>query len=214
MSMPKPMSDPLAVPDVPDLSAEWYRRIVAAVAGWPSWLRDAADLAAEGVLLVFAAVVLLLWMRARRGPAAAMAVALAAPAATALGYLASEAAKYVERVDRPCRLLDVVTVAPCPEPGDWSFPSNHAAIAGAAAAAICWSGARLPAAAAVLAALCAAALRVVVGLHFPHDVLAGLLLGATVAAATTPLIARAVRPIVAGWRGRSVGGVLVGSGRG
>ncbi|MCO1658950.1 phosphatase PAP2 family protein [Pseudonocardia humida] len=203
-----------AVPDVPDLSADWYLRIVAVVAGWPGALRAAAEFAAEGVLLVFAAVVLLLWWRARRGPVAAMALALAAPVATVLGYLVSEAAKHVKRVDRPCRLLDVATVAPCPEPGDWSFPSNHAAVAGAAAVAICWSGARLPGAVAALAALCAAALRVVVGLHFPHDVLAGLLVGAVVAAAATPLIARAVRPMVAGCRARSIGAALVGSGRG
>lgn len=168
---------------------------------------------------MFAVVMVLLWWRARRAAPRAMAAALAAPAATVLGYLANEAAKHLKEVERPCRMIgDVVTIAPCPEPGDWSFPSNHAAVAGAAAAAIWWagrsSGLRWPGAVAAPVALAAAALRVVVGAHFPHDVVVGLVVGAVVAAATAPVLARVAEPLVRRRRERSAGPLLVGPGSG
>jgi membrane-associated phospholipid phosphatase len=57
---------------------------------------------------------------------------------------AEQGHKDLWQVERPCRTLaDVATIAACPEHGDWSFPSTHATIAGAAAVAIVWSGARV-----------------------------------------------------------------------
>jgi membrane-associated phospholipid phosphatase len=82
--------------------------------------------------------------------------------------------------DRPCRSLRVTTLEACPAPGDWSFPSNHAAIAAAAAVALLFVSRRLGAVAAVAA--CAMAVsRVWVGAHYPHDVLAGVVVGAVTA---------------------------------
>jgi undecaprenyl-diphosphatase len=71
-------------------------------------------------------------------------------------------------------------IARCPEVGDWSFPSNHATIASAAAVglALAWR-ALLPWVAAM--ALLMVFSRVFVGVHYPRDVVVGLLLGAAVA---------------------------------
>ena len=63
---------------------------------------------------------------------------------------------------------------------DWSFPSDHSVMAGAAAVGLLLVSRRLGAVAAA-AALLMAATRVYVGAHYPHDVVAGLALGAAVA---------------------------------
>ena len=62
---------------------------------------------------------------------------------------------------------------------DYGFPSDHATMAGAVAAGLCYLNRRLGVAAWAAAVLLAFA-RVYVGVHYPHDVAAGLALGATV----------------------------------
>jgi undecaprenyl-diphosphatase len=94
--------------------------------------------------------------------------------------------------------------------GDWSFPSNHAAVAGAVAVAVLWSAVRLGTAVLVIAAA-AAASRVVVGVHFPHDVVAGFLLGAVVAM-VLPTIARMGETIVVRLRCGPAGRLVLGAG--
>ncbi|MEO7268315.1 MAG: phosphatase PAP2 family protein [Knoellia sp.] len=88
-----------------------------------------------------------------------------------LGHLIREARPYVTHPGI-LRLADVTT--------DFSFPSDHAVMAGAVAAGLLLSSRRLGLAAAALAVLMAFA-RVYIGAHYPWDVLAGLALGAVVA---------------------------------
>jgi membrane-associated phospholipid phosphatase len=199
------------IPDVPDVSAEWYRRIVDTAAELPAPLQVASAFATEAVLAVYLGAFALLWWRARSRPTRVMARALAAPVITVLAYALSDTLKEWKAVDRPCRL---VTAAPpivsCPEVGDWSFPSNHAAVAGAVAVAVLWSAVRLGLVVLALAAA-AAASRVLVGVHFPHDVVAGFLLGAVVAAAL-PTIARMGETIVARLRSAPAGRLVLGVG--
>jgi undecaprenyl-diphosphatase len=123
-----------------------------------------------------------------------LALALAAPATVLLAYGASELLKSAVDEDRPCRAsADLVIIAGrCPPVGDWSFPSNHATIAGALAAAVLLLSRRLAWYAIPLAVL-AAFSRTFVGVHYPHDVVAGLLLGALVTSLGTPLLARRAR---------------------
>ncbi|SFP75617.1 Signal transduction histidine kinase [Amycolatopsis arida] len=199
------------VPDVPDLSAEWYLDLAGLGAASPEPLRAFVAFATEAVLGVFAVLFVVLWWRARSGGVAVMARAVLAPVVTVLAYAVSETVKGLWEQDRPCRVLgDVATAVACPELGDWSFPSNHATIAGAAAVAVLWSSRALGGFAAGVAVL-AAASRVVAGVHYPHDVLAGLLLGAVVAA-SLPVAARILAPAVSRLRGTTAGGALLGHG--
>lgn len=62
---------------------------------------------------------------------------------------------------------------------DYGFPSDHAVMAGAVAAGLCYVNRRLGIIAWVAAMLLAFS-RVYVGAHYPHDVVAGLVLGAAV----------------------------------
>ncbi|OZM70488.1 hypothetical protein CFN78_25355 [Amycolatopsis antarctica] len=168
------------VEDVPDISARWYREVVDFAAAGPDWLRDFAALFTDAAPALLAFLLLLCWWRARGLPARVMAVTLLGACGVAAAYLISEAVKLVLQVERPCRTLtQVVTAADCPPPGDWSFPSNHSVVAGAAMAAILFASGPLGMWALPIA-FAGAASRVFVGAHYPHDVIAGLSLGAVV----------------------------------
>ncbi|GAA3039024.1 hypothetical protein GCM10020229_57750 [Kitasatospora albolonga] len=87
------------------------------------------------------------------------------------------ALKSVLREPRPCHVLPArATLEACPAAGDWSLPSNHTVIA-FAAAAVLWRCDRRLGALAGLAAVAMGVSRVFVGVHYPHDVLAGALIG-------------------------------------
>ncbi|TDC60934.1 phosphatase PAP2 family protein [Micromonospora sp. KC207] len=176
---------------VPPFSDDFYHDIVRFADGTPEPVQWFAAHFTEwsivllGLLLVAAAL-----PKLGAGPRN-LALALAAPVTVVLAYGGSELLKIVVDEDRPCRApVDLAIIAgQCPPAGDWSFPSNHSTIAGALAAAILLLSPRL-AWYAIPLAVFAAFSRVFVGLHYPHDVLAGLLLGALVTTAGTPLLAR------------------------
>lgn len=198
------------IENVPGVSAEWYRSVVDFAAETPSWLQSFAAFYTEAVIVLLGGLMLLCWWRARQKDARSMALALFGPVAVVFAYGVSEVAKLIVQAQRPCRALsDVVTVVDCPPPGDWSFPSNHSVIAGAAMAGIflAWRG--LGPLAAVLA-LSAAASRVFVGAHYPHDVVVGLVLGALVATVVSLSVLRWTTMLVAKLREhRMIGPLLV-----
>ncbi|WP_424216163.1 phosphatase PAP2 family protein (plasmid) [Streptomyces sp. BI20] len=169
----------------------------------PGWVGTLATAWSAYGLALFGLLMLIGWWRARRTGGAAALAALAAPLITVLAFAVDLGLKSLVREDRPCRTLRLPTLEACPAPGDWSFPSNHAAIAAAAAVALLFVSRRLGALA-VLAALAMGASRVWVGAHYPHDVLAGLLLGAAVAF----LAGRLVRGRQGAWAERLRGGPL------
>jgi membrane-associated phospholipid phosphatase len=80
---------------------------------------------------------------------------------------------------------------------DFSFPSDHAVMAGAAAAGL-WLASRTLGAIAGVAALLMGFARVYIAAHYPWDVLAGLLFGALVALAGWALL-RTPLTVVTGW---------------
>ncbi|MEU0050377.1 phosphatase PAP2 family protein [Streptomyces sp. NPDC006309] len=146
----------------------------------PGWLDGLVSAWSTYGLGMFALLMVIGWWQARRTAAAAAVRALAVPVIVVLAYGVDAALKLVVREERPCQSLHVSTLEACPAPGDWSFPSNHAAIAFAAAVALYSVSRRLGAVAAV-AACAMAASRVWVGVHYPHDVAAGAAVGALVA---------------------------------
>ncbi|KOT31136.1 membrane protein [Streptomyces caelestis] len=159
-----------------------YRDITDYAHDTPAWVRHTAEIGTEAGLLVFVALFVAGWWRARHADTRAFAIAALAPLATAVAYVCSEVLKSVVTQERPCRAVTgaAPSLAECPPHGDWSFPSNHATIAGASALALVLVRHALVLLTAPLALLLAFS-RVFVGVHYPHDVAAGLLLGAVVA---------------------------------
>ncbi|MFJ3584883.1 phosphatase PAP2 family protein [Streptomyces sp. NPDC090127] len=191
------------------LSDDLYRDVTDFAHTTPHWLQVLTEVWTEAGLLLFGVLFLTGWWRARSAPSGAMALALLAPLATAFGYVVSEALKSVVDEERPCRAVvgAPASLVPCPPTGDWSFPSNHAAIAGAAAVALAlsWRG---PGWLTVPMALLMAFSRVFVGVHYPHDVAVGLLLGAAVAFLVVTGAKRPVRALVGAARASRNGAVV------
>ncbi|WP_323097535.1 phosphatase PAP2 family protein [Intrasporangium sp. YIM S08009] len=143
----------------------WLHGIVAGYAGY-------------GVL-VFAALVLLVVWQARHAPHARLAAAVWAGLATVLAVGVNQPAVALAAEPRPYQTHPGILVLVA-RSSDWSFPSDHAVMAGACAVGLFIASRRIGAVA-MAAALLMAAARVYVGAHYPLDVAAGLLLGALVA---------------------------------
>ncbi|WP_225828428.1 phosphatase PAP2 family protein [Streptomyces naphthomycinicus] len=178
----------LAFDGVP-VDGSFYRDVVGLAQRSPGWLDTAVTLWSAYGLAVFAVLMVLGWWRARRSGAAAAVTALAVPVVVVLAYGVDAVLKLVVREDRPCQALRVRTLEACPAPGDWSFPSNHAAIAAAAAVGLLFVSRRLGTVACA-AAVAMAGSRVWVGVHYPHDVLTGLMVGGLIAFASMLAVRR------------------------
>jgi undecaprenyl-diphosphatase len=139
-------------------------------------LRAASHLG-DGWLWVGTAAVLAAGSGERPGPLAAGATA------AALTNLCLVAAKRGVRRERPPRLF--AGIAP---PDPYTFPSGHTANAFAACSVLAASFPQATPALAVLA-LCIAASRVLLGVHYPSDVLAGGALGSGAAIFSLELLA-------------------------
>lgn len=163
------------------IDAGWYLNVIR-FARDTAWLHSVAALYTTYGVALFALLLAAGWWAARRSGVVAMGAALWAPISAVLAYPLNDVIKMVVVEPRPCRALPaVVTVLPCPPPGDYSFPSNHTVVAAAVAVALLGVHRRLALLAGMLAVLMALS-RVYVGVHYPHDVLAGLVLGALVGA--------------------------------
>jgi membrane-associated phospholipid phosphatase len=178
------------------IDGDWYVAVTrfAEQTGWLHGLVLAyADVLGLGL---FALLLLAAWWTARSASTRTMTAALWAPLAVALAYLVNDVIKTLVAEPRPCRQIpQVVTLITCEAPTDYSFPSNHAAIAGALAVAVLLVHRGLGAVA-VAAALAMGASRVYIGSHYPHDVVVGLIVGALVAALTGYVAMRALTGLV------------------
>ncbi|WP_426405039.1 phosphatase PAP2 family protein [Streptomyces sp. R-07] len=157
-----------------------YTEVIDLAQRTPSWLDSLITAWSTYGLALFAVLMAVAWWRARRSGTSRVLVALTVPLITLLAFAVDALVKLGVREDRPCQTLRVATLEACPAPGDWSFPSNHAALAAAAAVALFFVSRRLGALALVAAVLMAGS-RVWVGVHYPHDALAGFLVGTVVA---------------------------------
>jgi membrane-associated phospholipid phosphatase len=169
--------------------SDLYRAVVAFAAG-TDWLHLPAEVFTD---YGFGLFVVLWGLAFRKADRTAL---FWAPFAVGFAYLVSRGVKLLVAEVRPCRTLaPVTTVLPCDLPTDYSFPSNHATIAGAAATALLIIDRRLGIVASVIALLIGFS-RVYLGAHYPHDVLAGFGVGAVVALVGYLVISRwvAARP--------------------
>lgn len=172
----------------------WFRAVNDVARSTP-WLHAPARLYAEYGVVLFASVLLLSWLLARRdGAPARVAAALWAPVGVLVAVALNQLLVGAVAEQRPYAAMPGVLVL-VSRSTDPSFPSDHAVMAGAVAAGVLLASRRLGLVAAALAVLMAAA-RVYVGAHFPLDVVAGLVVGASVAVASylvaRPLLVRLV----------------------
>lgn len=168
----------------------WFNQ----VAGNTLWLNNPAALFAKYGIAIFAALLIVAWWVARGRSSRAMAAALLTPLATAVAFVAQQVVVVVVNEPRPYDVLSGITVL-VSRTTDPSFPSDHACVAGAVTAGLFLVDRRLGWVSAACAALMALA-RVYVGVHWPLDVVAGLLFGGIIGL----LVVLSLRP----WGARAV----------
>ncbi len=186
----------------------WINRL-ADRTGWAHGMFTAY---AKYGIVMFAVLLLIAYLDARRHadfPAIAGSVWAAGAALIALGLAqliggAVDRARPYEAMTGVHLLIDRTT--------DFSFPSDHATVVGAVAGGLLLSNRRWGTLAAVLAVLMAFT-RVYVGAHYPGDVVAGLALGAVVAAAGRPLVVPLLSRLAARLGRSRVGPLLTNTGR-
>lgn len=145
------------------------------------WLQAPINAYATYGIVCFA--VLLLggwWLARRRDDPRAMAAAVWAPVATVLAVGINQPIVSLVGEPRPYVTLHPPLVL-ATRSADPAFPSDHAMMAGAATAGVFLVTRGLLAWITALAALLLAFARVYIAAHYPHDVAAGLLVGAAVA---------------------------------
>ena len=141
-----------------------------------------------GVMAVAILFVVLLW-RARNHNSDSIAAGVAAGCGVLIAFAANEVLKSLVAERRPCGV--VLHLANCPPATDWSFPSNHTAIAFALAAAILAVAPRWVWPALLISVIVACG-RVAEGVHYPHDVVAAAGLGFAIVMAATIWLERPV----------------------
>jgi membrane-associated phospholipid phosphatase len=142
------------------------------------WLHEPMLAYATYGVVLFAGLLLAGWWIARdRGPRV-MAAALWSGAGTLVAVAANQPIVHHVHEARPYTVHPHILVL-AHHSADFSFPSDHAVMAGAVTAGL-WLVSRRLGAVAAVAALLMGFSRVYIAAHYPHDVLAGFALGAGV----------------------------------
>ncbi len=150
--------------------------------------------ASYGVAL-FGALLVAGWWVARGRTPRTVAAALWAGAGTILAIAVNQPLVNGFHEARPYTDHSRILVLATPS-ADYSFPSDHAVMAGAVAAGL-WLVDRRLAVLASAAAVLMAFTRVYIAAHYPHDVIIGLGVGATVVLLGWALLARPLTAVVA-----------------
>ncbi|SDX80791.1 undecaprenyl-diphosphatase [Modestobacter sp. DSM 44400] len=129
-------------------------------------------------IVVFAVLLLSAMLVSRTGPSRSLAAAGWACLATLVAVGVNQPVGHLFGEARPFTTHPELLIL-ASRTSDFSFPSDHAVMAGAAAAG-CWLVSRRLGWVATAAAVVMAFARVYIAAHYPWDVVAGLLLGAMV----------------------------------
>jgi undecaprenyl-diphosphatase len=144
------------------------------------WLHDVMVGYATYGLAVFVGLLLAGWWIARQSdPVTRMAAAACAGAATLLAVAVNQPIVAAVHEARPYTTHPGILLL-AQRSADFSFPSDHAVMAGAVAAGL-WFVSRRLGLVATIAAVVMAFARVYIAAHYPQDVVAGLALGAATA---------------------------------
>jgi undecaprenyl-diphosphatase len=161
------------------------------------WLNTPMHLWTNAGLVVFAVLMVIGFLRARRRDTAAMTLALAAPVAVVGAFAVAEVAKKLVAEVRPCYSMPhAYIVEACPVRTDYAFPSGHTTTAAATVAALWLLDRQLAWIATIFAAL-EGFTRVYLGAHYPHDVLGAAVLALPAAYLISLLLGRYAQPLVA-----------------
>ena len=159
-------------------------------------LHEAFRLYADYGVALFALLLLGAWWRARGTSSTSRVTAsLWAPLGTLLAVAVNQPVARAVGERRPYDSVPHALVL-ISRTTDFSFPSDHAVMAGAVAIGVLLVNRRLGALATVMALLMAFA-RVYVGAHYPFDVIAGLILGSVVTTIGWALLRRPLQWLVA-----------------
>jgi len=156
-----------------------------------AWLGRVFEAIVSYGTILIAVAAFALWLLARPGSDRKWKVAAAsALGAAALGLLVNRIISTVWHRDRPYQTHHVAKLWG-PHKTDASFPSDHASASFAIAVAVALIDPLVGAAFLVLAVLIAAG-RVIIGEHYPTDVLAGIVVGT----ASAYVAVRLARPLI------------------
>jgi membrane-associated phospholipid phosphatase len=158
------------------------------------WLHGALLGFAKYGVVVFAVLLVAGWWVARDRSPRTMAAALWAGAGTLVAVAANQPLVNGLQEARPYTDHHAILVL-ASRSADYSFPSDHAVMAGAVAAGL-WLVDRRLGIAASIAALLMAFARVYVAAHYPHDVVAGLAFGALVVLVGWWLLSRVLSHLI------------------
>ena len=158
------------------------------------WAHPALRLVAKDGVAVFALLLVAGWMVGRHHGARAVAGSVSAGAAALVALAVNQLIGHVVDRARPYATHPGVHLLVA-RTSDFSFPSDHAAVAGAVATGLLLVERRLGLVA-LLAAMVMAFSRVYAGAHYPGDVLAGLCVGALAAVVVHPLVVGLLVPVI------------------